>query len=603
MTTQRHDAGRLATVRAALQSSSLFHGLTEVQVAEVSTHGTIREFKLGEYLTTQGKPATAFYIIAEGTAVIQRARGDDGSIVDIAQVCPPDAVGEMGVLLRSQRSASVVCQSSRLLAVEYTQNQFENMLKNLPYFALVLCRTLAARVQDVNRQVLLAKYSGDLATLDPSVCGLLPSAFQQRHRVVPLELEGTRLTVGFVDAPTDRLLGRVQQHIRGMLVRPVNLTIDQFEDVFRRHGTGSIPVDAVAGYRGPLDLDALLTRAIAEGASDLHLSASQTPRWRIDGDLVPLRGMSAVDGRQIWAQVQPLMPPARCREFEETSDADFAYALGDDSRFRVNVFRDLHGVSAVFRHIPNQIRRLEQLGLPPSVETFCDLPHGLVLVTGPTGSGKSTTLAAMIDAINRTRAEHIVTLEDPIEFVHPSLKSLVNQREVGSHTLSFSRALRSALREDPDIVLVGEMRDLETVSLAIETAQTGHLVFGTLHTSTAIGTIERIVGMYPHEEQGQARVSLAEVLKGVVAQTLLPKNGGGRVGAFEVLVMNHAVANLIRDMKSAQIMNQMETGRHQGNQLLNVELVRLVRKGAVAEDVARRHAVQKADFDNRLAKA
>jgi twitching motility protein PilT len=294
------------------------------------------------------------------------------------------------------------------------------------------------------------------------------------------------------------------------------------------------------------------------------------------------------------------MPPARSTEFEDTSDADFAYALGDDARFRVNVFRDLHGVSAVFRHIPNQIRRLDQLGLPPSVERFCDLPHGLILVTGPTGSGKSTTLAAMVDAINRTRSEHIVTLEDPIEFVHPSLKSLVNQREVGSHTLSFSRALRAALREDPDIVLVGEMRDLETVSLAIETAQTGHLVFGTLHTSTAIGTIERVVGMYPHEEQAQARVSLAEVLKGVVAQTLLPKNGGGRVGAFEVLVSNHAVANLIREMKSAQIMNQMETGRHSGCQLLNVELVRLVKQGMVQQDVARRHAVHKDDFDKRL---
>ena len=228
------------------------------------------------------------------------------------------------------------------------------------------------------------------------------------------------------------------------------------------------------------------------------------------------------------------------------------------------------------------------------------MPHGLVLVTGPTGSGKSTTLAAMVDSINRERSEHIITLEDPVEFVHKSNRSLVNQREIGSHTDSFARALRAALREDPDVVLVGELRDLETIALAIETAQTGHLVLATLHTSTAIGTIERIVGMFPPEQQGQARLSLAEVLKGVVAQTLLPRRTGGRVAAFEILVSNHAVANLIRESKSAQLVSTMEVGRKAGNSLLNDELVRLVDAGVVESDVAQRCAVNKEDFKTRL---
>jgi twitching motility protein PilT len=287
-------------------------------------------------------------------------------------------------------------------------------------------------------------------------------------------------------------------------------------------------------------------------------------------------------------------------EFAETNDTDFALELPGVARFRVNLFRDLGGVGAVFRLIPSKILSLEQLGMPDVIASFCTLPKGLVLVTGPTGSGKSTTLAAMVDLINHERSEHVITLEDPVEFVHRSHRSLVNQREVGSHTRSFSAAIRAALREDPDIILVGEMRDLETVSLALEAANTGHLVFGTLHTATAISTIERIVGLFPSEEQSRIRVTLADVILGVIAQNLLKKTGGGRVAALEVLVSNHAVSNLIREGKMHQIASAMQTGKAAGNRLLNDSLTDLVRRGVVEADEAMAKAVEKDDLAKRL---
>ena len=286
--------------------------------------------------------------------------------------------------------------------------------------------------------------------------------------------------------------------------------------------------------------------------------------------------------------------------FVATNDSDFALALPGVARFRVNLFRDLGGVGAVFRLIPTTILSLEQLGMPAVVADFCKLPKGLVLVTGPTGSGKSTTLAAMVDLINRERQEHVITLEDPVEFVHQSQLSLVNQREVGSHTLSFSAAIRAALREDPDIILVGEMRDLETVSLALEAANTGHLVLGTLHTATAISTIERIVGLFPPEEQSRIQVTLADVMRAVIAQNLLKRIGGGRVAALEILVSSPAVSNLIREGKMHQIASSMQTGKAAGNQLLNDSLADLVSRGVVDSEEALSKAVDKADLAKRF---
>ena len=341
-------------------------------------------------------------------------------------------------------------------------------------------------------------------------------------------------------------------------------------------------------------IDDLLRHMVQIGGSDLHLSSDEEPMVRVDGEITrPAAGrrMSAPDLRR---RLLEIMPQASRTEFESSHDTDFGYELAEVARFRVNVFTDRKGAGAVFRTIPTSVLGAEELGLPRAVLELCQLTKGLVLVTGPTGSGKSTTLAAMIDHINRTRAEHVITIEDPIEFVHGNKRCLINQREVRTHTESFKRALRAALREDPDVVLVGELRDLETIAIALETAETGHLVLGTLHTTSACGTIDRIIDQFPADRQAQIRTMLAESLKGVVSQVLLRRTGGGRVAALEVLIITSAIANLIREAKTFQVPSLMQTGKRHGMQLMNDALAALVKQKLVDPDEACRKAVDKA---------
>jgi len=344
------------------------------------------------------------------------------------------------------------------------------------------------------------------------------------------------------------------------------------------------------------ELDKYLQMMVELGASDLHYCTGCKPIFRKDGVIRPLRE-DEIDLQRAKTVLYEIMPKRNEEEFNETHDTDFAYELEGAGRFRVNVFRDHRGIGAVLRLIPSKILTFEDLGLPEVIKKFCTLQKGLVLVTGPTGSGKTTTLAAVIDYINRNRTDHIITIEDPVEFVHPNQRCLVNQREVHAHTKSFKAALRAALREDPDIVLVGEMRDLETTHIAIETAETGHLVFGTLHTSTAISTVDRLIDQFPAEEQQQIRTMLAATLKGVVAQNLLrKKGGGGRVAALEVLVVNPAVSMLIREAKTAQVMSIMQTGKKEGMTLLNQELARLVKQDIIEAEEAYRKAADRPDL-------
>jgi twitching motility protein PilT len=342
------------------------------------------------------------------------------------------------------------------------------------------------------------------------------------------------------------------------------------------------------------EIDRLLLTMLEMRASDLHVSTGVEPLVRVDGELQRVPGFEISAPEAIQRMLLPIVPPRNREEFARTHDTDFAYELAGKARFRANLFVDLRGMAAVFRVIPAKILSVEELQLPKELLPLCHLPKGLVLVTGPTGSGKSTTLAALIDYINRTRSDHIITIEDPVEFVHPNKKCLINQRQVGEHTDSFKRALRAALREDPDIVLLGEMRDLETISIAMETAETGHLVFGTLHTSSAPATIDRIIDQYPADQQNQIRVMLANSLKGVICQTLCKKIGGGRAAALEIMFGVPAVANLIREGKIFQIPSVIQTGRKSGMCLMNDSLLRLVRDGVVAPEEALAKTVDKA---------
>jgi twitching motility protein PilT len=347
-------------------------------------------------------------------------------------------------------------------------------------------------------------------------------------------------------------------------------------------------------------IDSLFKRMQEVGASDLHMTSGRQPMLRLHGEMVVIEEAPVLDARQMGKVLREITPDGNWAQFEAESDTDFGYALPGLARFRANLFEDHRGPGAVFRVIPEEILSAEQLGLPSSILDLCSLHKGLVLVTGPTGSGKSTTLAAMIDHINQTRRDHIITIEDPIEFVHPDKQCLVNQREVGGHTQSFKRALRAALREDPDIVLVGEMRDLETIEIAIETAETGHLVFGTLHTTTAASTVDRIIDQFPADRQAQIRTMLASSLKGVVAQTLCKKQGGGRVAALEILLVNSAVSNQIREGKTHQIPSMMQMGGKQGMRLLNDSLQELVASGSISGVEALAKSVDKDNLRARL---
>jgi twitching motility protein PilT len=352
---------------------------------------------------------------------------------------------------------------------------------------------------------------------------------------------------------------------------------------------------------GDVSLDALLVRMVQLGASDLHLTSGAAPMVRVSGSLYPLEEVPVMAPEPLRRSIYSVMTQKQREQFEANLELDFAYAVRGHARFRVNLYQQRESVGAVFRVIPYEIKDLEQLGVPGVVGSFAGLPRGLVLVTGPTGSGKSTTLAAIIDKANRTRADHIMTVEDPIEFLHRHKRSIINQREVGADTHSFANALKHVLRQDPDIILVGEMRDLETISVALTAAETGHLVFATLHTQDAAQTIDRIIDVFPSHQQDQVRTQLSSSLQAVVCQTLCKTaNGQGRVVATEVLVATPAIRNLIREGKTHQIYSAMQAGVDQGMHTLDQNLADLVRTGKVTYEVALEKSHHLEDFNKMV---
>jgi twitching motility protein PilT len=355
-----------------------------------------------------------------------------------------------------------------------------------------------------------------------------------------------------------------------------------------------LPVDFAAPQYAAAEraLGELLKALVQSNSSDLHLRVGEPPVFRTHGAMVR-QGAPPMSAQQLELTLLAIMPERNRAEWKETGDSDFAYEVARLARFRVNAGHDRKGPLAVFRVIPAQVVTVDQLGISKEVQQLCYLTKGLVLVAGPTGSGKSTTLCALIDLVNRTRSDHIVTIEDPIEFVHENKQCLITQRQVGLHTVDFKAALRAALREDPDIVLVGEMRDLETIAIAIETAETGHLVFGTLHTTTAASTVDRIIDQFPADRQAQIRVMVAESLKGVISQTLCKRIGGGRVAAREILLTTPAISNLIREAKTFQIPSIIQTSKQLGMVTLNDALLELVDRKEISSDEAYVKSVEK----------
>ena len=383
--------------------------------------------------------------------------------------------------------------------------------------------------------------------------------------------------------------------------KPFGLKCPKCQAVVRFPGRAAAPAGPAA--TGPTtadgnaaEMDELFRALVGMKASDLHMSVGSPPIVRHDGEIKPLPNRAVLTAADTERMLWPIAPERNREEFKHRHDTDFAYEIPGLARFRCNFFMDRKGMGGVFRVIPSRIMTAEEMGLSKEILALCHLPKGLVLVTGPTGSGKSTTLCALVDYVNRHRTDHIITIEDPLEFVHENKKCLINQRQVGEHTDSFKDALSAALREDPDIVLVGEMRDLETVAIAIETAETGHLVFGTLHTSSAPSTVDRIIDQFPADRQGQIRVMLAESLKGVISQMLCKKIGGGRVPVLEVLIGIPSVANLIREAKIFQIPSSMQTGKKYGMCLMNDSFLDLVKRKVVDPQEAYAKTMDKASL-------
>jgi len=344
-----------------------------------------------------------------------------------------------------------------------------------------------------------------------------------------------------------------------------------------------------------MDITELLTFSVKQGASDLHITAGMPPLIRVDGDIRRIN-VPEMDHKEVYNLIYEIMNDKQRKDYEEFMETDFSFEIPNLARFRVNAFNQNRGAAAVFRTIPSKVLTMEELGMGDIFRQISNVPRGLVVVTGPTGSGKSTTLAAMVDYVNSERYEHILTIEDPIEFVHQSKKSLINQREVHRDTLGFNQALRSALREDPDIILVGEMRDLETIRLALEAAETGHMVFGTLHTSSAAKTIDRVIDVFPAAEKSMVRSMLSESLAAVVSQTLLKKTGGGRIAAHEIMMCTPAIRNLIREDKVAQMYSAIQTGQHMGMHTLDQYMEGLVKRGIVQRHEAARKATDRKLF-------
>lgn len=632
----------------AFRQSPLFATVDGASMGKVMSLARLQEYEIGERILTAGDTPEGFWVLLMGEAKTEVPHAETNEPVEVATLRANDSVGELGMLLQQPRAATVTC-TKQSYALAFDTRGFDYLVDRIPGFSKQLAKAVADRLgATTSKSEFRTAEEFDIQPT-PELVGLIPAEAIVKHRLIPINRDDRNVTVGFVDSPSQELVQRVRVSLGDLEPRIVRIRMADFDRLVEAFNLAPKPAPVAApaapqAPSAPIGVPigvALATQADDDepqklkrkkrkrtstgshrsvvarieqmdrirkvieqmpsaNASDLHLSAGNPPRWRIDGELYELPDFPALGEEEALDLFEQVMPDTAIAEFNKYHDCDFAFAIEGLARFRANVFRDDKGVGAVLRLIPMDVWSMEKLGLPKAARGFCDLHQGLVLVCGPTGSGKSTTLASMIDHINNTRRSHVVTLEDPIEYVHTSKMSLVTQREVGNNTTSFTRGLRASLREDPDIVLVGELRDRETLELALKTAQTGHLVFGTLHTSTAIGTVDRIIDMFPVDQHNQVRSVLADMLKGVISQHLCKRIGGGRVAAYEVLVGGSAVGACIRQGKNHQIATVMTTNRADGHRQLNDELWDLVRSRAIEPLEAIKHTDDKKDLKARL---
>ena len=577
--------------------SDMFVCLDENQLnLLVELAGAIHVYDERELVITAGSASDFFLVLLKGEVSV--TIGEHENFIEIARLGQGHVVGEIAMLRDEAHSYSYFARG-RLVALAFSAQVFFDRILEIPGINIPMLQVVGRRFQESPFYEVFLENRKEMPLPPASTLKMLPAEFAQRNRLFPVKCIDRHVAIGYCDIMHRDLRDNLARMLPDHEIKTILFAPDYYNRVMQSL-LGATVGGGSKGGSGTRSVDELLRRLVAAGGSDLYLSAGQIPRWRVDGEIQEVSEAAKFGGEEVLELLGPVARPDILSAFADSYDEDFAYSMSCGNRFRVNLLRDHNGVSAVFRHIPNEIRSLEGLELPAILTRFCSMPKGLVLVTVPTGCGKTTTLAAMIDWINQRRKCHILTIEDPIEFVHGSRQALVNQREVGIHTRSFAKALRAGLRENPDVVLVGEIRDNETMAMALETANTGHLVFATLHTATASSTIDRVIDNFPSDGQNQVRMFLAENLLGVVCQTLCRRQTRGCVPAFEIMIVDPAMANLIRTGKSYMLPNAMITAQANGNRLLNDDLCQLVTRGIISVEEAMNKTRDPAELERKI---
>lgn len=594
-------------VLEVLGRSPLFHGLAEDSLVALAERAELLRFDPDEPLARQGDAADAFLLLVEGGATVVRDGGegeslDGGPPLVLARISPPESIGEMGVLLRQPRTASVYADGGAIV-LRYGAKAFHEMLLQHPYFGLVMSRTLAERLRAANRRIPLPELGDVVAEPEPDARALLPVDFQIRHRIVPLTVDDLRVRVGCVDDADPEVIDRIRRQLPGLRIRPVRITAEYFERAMRAVGGAWFDGDSTPPEETTLDrllelgesrLELLLKRMVAEGASELHLAAGRIPRWRIDGDLLPLSDSRRLGVEEAFEWVLDLMArPNLLAGFDDAHTFELTHEIADVARFRIRLTRDVRGVGATIRSIPLRVPSAAQLGLPPALVALTARQRGLILVAGPRGSGRTTSIAALVGRINRERPVYVLTLEDPITFLHESDAALVVQREVGRHTDGLAPALVDITRDEPDVVVIGDLT-ADGAEGALALASTGPLVIAGLAAESAVDAVERLLAMFGPADRAAGARTLSRCLLGVSAQVLAQRRSGGRLAAFEYVVVEPRLVEDIAAQRSSGLAGARE-------QTLAQVLAARVEAGALAVADARRAAPDPTSFDQALA--